>query len=109
MFKDLHLALGDGNRNDVDRFQLHKEILFNSTTRQSDQLLEIEQGCCKISKSFSDFEYFSHFRCNCFSELKLIKTYLQSTVSQERLVGLATMTTERDLLKNIEIEKKFFG
>ncbi|GBM37287.1 hypothetical protein AVEN_266389-1 [Araneus ventricosus] len=43
----------------------------------------------------------------CFSKLKVIKTCLQSIMSQERLVGLATMAIERDVLQNIEIEKKF--
>ena len=32
-----------------------------------------------------------------FSKLKLIKSYLSSTVSQERLSNLATFTTENDI------------
>ncbi|GBO12402.1 hypothetical protein AVEN_5201-1 [Araneus ventricosus] len=44
-----------------------------------------------------------------FPKLKLIETHLQSTITQERPVGLATMTIERDLLQNIETEKKFYG
>ncbi|GBM32579.1 hypothetical protein AVEN_267622-1 [Araneus ventricosus] len=39
------------------------------------------------------------------SKLELIKMYLRYTMSQERLVGLATVTNERDFLQNIEIEK----
>ncbi|GBM36398.1 hypothetical protein AVEN_234789-1 [Araneus ventricosus] len=35
--------------------------------------------------------------------------YLQSTMSQEQLVGSATMTVARVFLQNIEIEKKFYG
>lgn len=37
-----------------------------------------------------------------FSKLKLIKTYLRSTMSQERLVGLATISIESDLAKHLD-------
>ncbi|GBM58446.1 hypothetical protein AVEN_269136-1 [Araneus ventricosus] len=39
-----------------------------------------------------------------FSKLKPIKTYLRSSMSQERLVGLAAISIERDLLQNNDIE-----
>ena len=37
-----------------------------------------------------------------FSKLKLIKTYLRSTISQERLNGLAMISIEQDMLKTID-------
>jgi len=37
-----------------------------------------------------------------FSKLKLIKTYLRSTMSQERLSGLVMLSIEKDLLEKLE-------
>ena len=39
-----------------------------------------------------------------FSKLKLIKNYLRSTMSQERLNGLAMLSIENDLAKKIDYE-----
>jgi len=39
-----------------------------------------------------------------FSKLKLLKNYLRSTMSQERLNGLATLCIEKRLLDEIDIE-----
>jgi hypothetical protein len=38
-----------------------------------------------------------------FSKLKLIKTYLRSSISQERFDGLTTWSIENDVLENIDI------
>ncbi|XP_057805079.1 uncharacterized protein LOC131020345 [Salvia miltiorrhiza] len=39
-----------------------------------------------------------------FSKLKLIKTYLRSSMSQERLNGLAILAIEKDMLEHINID-----
>ncbi|CAL5199708.1 unnamed protein product [Lathyrus oleraceus] len=39
-----------------------------------------------------------------FSRLKLLKTYLRSTMSQERLNGLALIAIENDILETIKYE-----
>ncbi|CAN0915984.1 Zinc finger MYM-type protein 1 [Linum grandiflorum] len=40
-----------------------------------------------------------------FSKLKLLKTYLRSTMTQERLNGLAMVAIENNILENIKIEE----
>lgn len=40
-----------------------------------------------------------------FSKLKLIKTYLRSTMLQERLIGLAMLAIEFDLLERLDINE----
>ena len=37
-----------------------------------------------------------------FSKLKLIKSYLRSTISQERLSGLAILSIENEILEELE-------
>ena len=37
-----------------------------------------------------------------FSKLKLIKSYLRSTMSQERLSGLAILSIEKEMLEKLE-------
>ncbi|CAI6349703.1 unnamed protein product [Macrosiphum euphorbiae] len=39
-----------------------------------------------------------------FSKLKLIKTYLRSTMSQQRLSGLATIRIEKELSEQLNYE-----
>ncbi|XP_071689314.1 uncharacterized protein [Rutidosis leptorrhynchoides] len=40
-----------------------------------------------------------------FSKLKLLKNYLRSTMTQERLNGLALISIENDLLESVDYEK----
>lgn len=40
-----------------------------------------------------------------FSKLKLIKTYLRSSMTQERLVGLATLSIEQEIAQTIDLSE----
>ena len=42
------------------------------------------------------------FAKRIFSKLKLIKSYLRSTISQEKLCGLAILSIENEMLKKFE-------
>jgi hypothetical protein len=44
-----------------------------------------------------------------FSKLKLLKNYLRSTMSQEKLNGLATCTIEKDILDTIDLNAVLNG
>jgi len=40
-----------------------------------------------------------------FSKLKLIKTYIRSTMTQDRLVGLSTLSIEQDIAQTIDLNE----
>ena len=40
-----------------------------------------------------------------FSALKQIKSYLRSTMAQDRLVGLAALSIEKDISKDLSLDK----
>ena len=40
-----------------------------------------------------------------FSKLKLIKTYLRSTLTQERLVGLSTLSIKKEIAETIDLKE----
>ncbi|PRQ17899.1 putative HAT dimerization domain-containing protein [Rosa chinensis] len=40
-----------------------------------------------------------------FSKLKLLKSYLRTTMTQDRLNGLVILTVERNMLANVDYEK----
>jgi len=39
-----------------------------------------------------------------FSKLKIIKNYLRSTISQNRLVGLSTISNEHNIAEDLDID-----
>lgn len=39
-----------------------------------------------------------------FSKLKIIKNFLRSTISQNRLVGLATISIEHEIVEDLDID-----
>ncbi|GBM71087.1 Zinc finger MYM-type protein 1 [Araneus ventricosus] len=116
--KDLHLALRDGYHIDIDGSQLYQEILVMLTLLPKEVTTPLEiLTCLNLNRLADNFPNLSvALRIfptlpvtvttgeRSFSKLKLIKTYLRSSMSQERLVSLATISIERDLLQNIDIE-----
>lgn len=102
--------------NDVDDQELLKELtdygglllkkvgvgdaikLFNVLIEVEDlcpNLKAVLQICLTIGCSIASCE-------RSFSKLKLIKTYLRSSMSQDRLRALALISIEKDILKNCD-------
>lgn len=56
---------------------------------------------CKLLKVLTTVPMTTSEAERCFSTLKRIKTFLRSTMSQERLAALAMLSIEKDFLRNI--------
>jgi hypothetical protein len=111
--KDLHILLQDGQNSNIDGTDLFEELL----------------SCIQVLSYFLDvLKYLTESKLNLvypniciairilltlpvttataersFSKLKLIKNYLRSNTSQERLVGLMMMSIKRKILHVFEI------
>ncbi|XP_010472491.1 PREDICTED: zinc finger MYM-type protein 1-like [Camelina sativa] len=59
---------------------------------------------CLKNGEHSDIDGSDLFAERSFSKLKLIKNYMQSTMSQERLSGLALLSIERAMVEEIDYE-----
>ncbi|KAL0427226.1 UNVERIFIED_CONTAM: hypothetical protein Slati_2897400 [Sesamum latifolium] len=77
-----HSTFSHGDKSDVDL------MIFIQNSRFS-------KGLCQINSSSAQ---------RSFSKLKLLKTYLRSSMSQERLNGLAILCIEKDMLGKIDVD-----
>lgn len=120
--KNLHQALSDGKHSDIDGIQLYQELkmlksIFSGKNKEENksplELLNFitENG---YTENFPNITVALRILLTLpvsvatgersFSKLKIIKNYLRSSMSQERLVGLALMSIEFSVLEEIDIE-----
>jgi hypothetical protein len=59
--------------------------------------------CCYCILNFVNHSY-KHMRKGAFLNSKLVKSYLRSTITQERLNELVTIVIESDVLEQIKYE-----
>ncbi|XP_048514983.1 zinc finger MYM-type protein 1-like [Athalia rosae] len=113
--KDLHIALTHSESMDTDAIELCDELINLATLLSSSQtpiqcinyivkadleslfpnVLVVLRILMTLPVSVASGE-------RSFSKLKIIKNYLRSTMSQERLVGLATISIESELSASIK-------
>jgi hypothetical protein len=115
--QDFQLSLTDGNNRDVDGLQLHQELTVLSFLIPAKNSPEnVLNFFCKnrLMENFPNTVVALRILLTLpitfasgeksFSKLKLIKNYLRSSMSQDRLVGLAMIPIEYDMLTKIECE-----
>ncbi|GKC57150.1 zinc finger MYM-type protein 1, partial [Tanacetum coccineum] len=113
------LKLYNGDRSDIDANELYVELrsldnyLPTENIKPLDVLNFLKQDDCypnaviayrvllTIPVTVASAE-------RSFSKLKLLKSYLRSTLSQERLNGLALIATENDILVPLKLKGKFY-
>ncbi|KAK8291657.1 hypothetical protein V6Z11_D06G072400 [Gossypium hirsutum] len=84
-------------------------FFFDSNKLRSLDQKELRECCATFHSTFSH-EFFLTVPMimasseRSFSKLKLIKTYLRSSMSQERLNGLTILSVEKDFLENIDVD-----
>ncbi|XP_051170468.1 zinc finger MYM-type protein 1-like [Leptopilina boulardi] len=118
---NLQSALTNGDQSDINGSQLYQELLVLFSV--SDSLPQLSKRPMEMLKFITTKNLSENFRNayiayriaatlpvtvasaeRSFSKLKLIKNYLRSTMSQDRLVGLAMMSIESEILENIDVE-----
>lgn len=119
--KDLQLALAsnDGLTSDINAIELYDEITalqrrFNNTETNprfvleyicENQLVELFPNTYISLRILLTLPVTAATAERSFSKLKIIKNYLRSQMSQDRLVGLAMISIEKELAYNMDMDE----
>jgi len=113
---DLALYLQSGDEKDICAYDLIEELLIcQNIVDKSVTPIEVLNFIKKSNGAFPNLAIALRIMLTIpitsasaersFSKLKLIKTYLRSTMSQERLSGLAILAIEKEESENISYDK----
>ncbi|XP_025193938.1 zinc finger MYM-type protein 1-like [Melanaphis sacchari] len=111
--QDLQITLTDGESADIDTTDLCSELIIfrtmvneNTTAIQALRILKTSCGSFpNINIAFRillTIPVASEGAERAFSKLKIIKNYLRSTISQDRLSGLAILLIENELAETLD-------
>ncbi|KAL4096850.1 hypothetical protein QTP88_021732 [Uroleucon formosanum] len=120
-YNNLQLALASDNglTSDINAIELYDEITalqrrFNDTETNpriileyicENQLVELFPNTYISLRILLTLPVTAATGERSFSKLKIIKNYLQSTMSQDRLVGLAMISIEKEFVYNMDMEE----
>ncbi|XP_068233481.1 zinc finger MYM-type protein 1-like [Palaemon carinicauda] len=114
----LETALQDGESKDIDATDLCHELQAVARRLQPDTVtpLDVLKFICEKGLVHSIPNTFVALRIlltlpvtvasgeRSFSKLKLIKTYMRSTMTEERLVGLAMISIENEIAQKVDLK-----
>lgn len=114
--RDLQLSLSDGDNHDIDAVELYEELKMLVPVYDGDQddVVSVLQYIVRNSLKYVYPNVNIVLRIICtipvtvasaernFSNMKLIKTYLRSTMSQNRLSSLALLSIENELAASLD-------
>lgn len=114
--QDLQLSLSDGDDHDIDAVELYEELKMLAPVYDADQddVVSVLKYIVKNSLKdvYPNVNIVLRIICTIpvtvasaersFSKLKLIKTYLRSTMTQNRLSSLALLSIENELASSLD-------
>jgi len=111
--QDSHMALIDGDSKDIEAADLCNELIIFRTVVNENitalQALRILKTSCSSFPNMNialrillTIHVASAGAERALSKLKIIKNYLRSTISQDRLSGLATLSIENELAETLD-------
>jgi len=113
--KDLAMFLKVGDEKDVSECDLFDELVIcRNIVDESETPLQVLCTLKKCNGAFPNLSVAIRIMLiipitsagaeRSFSKLKIIKNYLRSSMSQDRLSGLATLAIEKELAENVNYE-----
>lgn len=114
-YQDLQIHLTDNETKDLNGCDLYEELLIFRHLIDENMPLLLVLFEVKKTNAFPNISIALRIMLTIpltsagaersFSKLKLIKTYLRSTMSQQRLTGLATICIEKELSEQLNYEQ----
>jgi hypothetical protein len=106
--KDLHLKLSndkDPNDRDIDGTDLFEELKTLKCFRYQNNLNDTFSNIAVVLRIYLTLPVSVASGERSFSKLKLIKNYLRSSISQERLIDLSMISIENEIMDGLDLNE----